>query len=213
MQVLFGEFKGRRLLAPKDGRIRPTTGRMRDWLANVLRDRFEGARVLDLYAGSGALGIEALSLGAREATFVDRAPQALRLIRTNLERLGAADRATVLRDDALRFLRAGRAGGGPWNLVFVDPPYDETDFGELMAALENADILERDGRLAIEHPGGLADPRLGRPAPGGAPAAAPGRQAGGGRSAGRPALALVRQKAFGRSTISLFAHDADDDRS
>jgi 16S rRNA (guanine966-N2)-methyltransferase len=186
MQILFGQFKGRRLLTPRGQAIRPTTGRMRDWLANVLRERFEGARVLDLFAGSGALGLEALSLGAAETVFVDRSPQALTLIRANLERLGLQPRARVLREEALRFLRPGRSYGR-YGLVFVDPPYESTDFPQLMKALAAADILETDGIVAVEHPGGLRDPRGPEPPD--------------------EALRLVRQKAFGRSTISLFGHE------
>lgn len=205
MQVLFGQFKGRRLLMPKDQSIRPTTGRMRDWLANVLRDRFEDARVLDLFAGSGALGIEALSLGAREATFVDRGPQSLSLIRANLERLGIEERARVVREDALRFLRPERRQG-PYDLVFVDPPYEETDFPRLMTALAKADILHRQGCLAIEHPGSLKDPRVD-------PRAGEARGRKGADGDAPPTLDLARQKVFGRSTISLFAHhDEQDDR-
>lgn len=205
MQILFGQFKGRRLQAPKDRTIRPTTSRMRDWLVNVLRDRYEDARVLDLFAGSGSLGLEALSLGAREATFVDRGQQAMTLLRANLRNLGVQDRAQVLKDDVLRFLRPGRAPG-PYDLVFVDPPYEEFDFPLLMTALARADILHEGGCLSIEHPSSIKDPRVGR---GGR---APEANSGGKGEEG-VALRFVRQKVFGRSTISLFANDEQDHRS
>jgi 16S rRNA (guanine966-N2)-methyltransferase len=181
MQILFGRHKGKRLKTPPDGRIRPSTGRMRDWLGNVLRDRLPEARVLDLYAGSGGLGLLALSMGASHATFVDKAPGAVRLVETNLRLLGEEGAATALRQDAEAFLK--RQAGRRWDLVFVDPPYDGTDYERLMKALALADILMEDGLLVIEHPSNQH------------PAA--------------EGLVLLRNKAFGRSTISLFHRQAE----
>ena len=118
MRVIAGEFKGRPLRAPKGVRTRPTADRVREALFSMLGD-VAGARVLDLYAGSGALGIEALSRGAASAVFVDRDPRAAAVIERNLRTLGLEE--TVIRADALRFL--GRAEGA-FDLVFCDPPYD-----------------------------------------------------------------------------------------
>ena len=118
MRVVAGAFKGRRLQAPRGQRTRPTADRVREALFSMLGD-VSGARVLDLYAGSGALGIEALSRGAASIVFVERHQAAVAAIRRNLELVGAE--AEVRRQDALRFL--GRATG-PFDLVFVDPPYD-----------------------------------------------------------------------------------------
>jgi 16S rRNA (guanine966-N2)-methyltransferase len=118
VRVVAGDFKGHRLRAPRGGWIRPTADRVREALFSMLGD-VEGARVLDLFAGSGALGIEALSRGAREAVFVDRDARAVAAIRRNLESVGAA--GEVRRQDALRFL-ATRPG--KFDLVLVDPPYD-----------------------------------------------------------------------------------------
>jgi 16S rRNA (guanine966-N2)-methyltransferase len=118
MRVVAGAFKGRRLQAPRGSRTRPTADRVREALFSMLSD-VSGARVLDLYAGSGALGIEALSRGAAAATFVESDPRAVAALRRNLEAVGSE--AAVRRQDALRFL--GRARG-PFDLVFVDPPYD-----------------------------------------------------------------------------------------
>jgi 16S rRNA (guanine(966)-N(2))-methyltransferase RsmD len=113
-----GEFGGRRLQAPRGRATRPTADRVREALFSMLGD-VGGARVLDLYAGSGALGIEALSRGAASVVFVDSEPRAAEAIRRNLDSLGA--RGEVRRQDALRFLAAAR---GPFELVFCDPPYD-----------------------------------------------------------------------------------------
>jgi 16S rRNA (guanine966-N2)-methyltransferase len=118
VRVIAGEFKGRPLRTPKGMRTRPTADRVREALFSILGD-VAGARVLDLYAGSGALGIEALSRGAASAVFVERDPRATAVIERNLRSLGLEE--AVVRGDALRFLR--RAEGG-FDLVFCDPPYD-----------------------------------------------------------------------------------------
>ena len=118
MRVVAGEFKGRRLVAPRGARTRPTADRVREALFSMLGDVGE-ARVLDLYAGSGALGIEALSRGAGHADFVERDPRAVAAIERNLSRLEVD--AVVERADALRWLARAE---GPFDLVFCDPPYD-----------------------------------------------------------------------------------------
>lgn len=181
MQILFGRHKGRRLRTPPDERIRPTTGRMRDWLGNILRDHLPGVAVLDLYAGCGSLGLLALSMGARHVTFVDKSPGAVRLVEQNLHLLGEGESGVALRQEVTTFLRRNR--GRRWALVFVDPPYDGTDYGRLMSALADADILEDGGLLVVEHPSPL------RPIAQG--------------------LILLRSKAFGRSTISLYQPQAE----
>jgi 16S rRNA (guanine966-N2)-methyltransferase len=121
VRVVAGEYAGRRLTAPRGGRIRPTADRVREALFSVLGP-LEGLRVLDLFAGSGALGIEALSRGARDATFVDSHPAAVRAIRENLARLGA-ERARVFRADVPSFLHGAARHEEVWDLALCDPPY------------------------------------------------------------------------------------------
>ena len=121
MRVVAGRFGGRRLQAPPGSATRPTSDRVRESLFAVLGDRVTGARVLDLFAGSGALGIEALSRGAVEATFVDSSPAAIRAIRGNLAALGIE--ADVCRADARAALRTARSAARQYDLVFLDPPY------------------------------------------------------------------------------------------
>ncbi len=121
MRVIAGRYGGRRLTAPPGTDTRPTSDRVREALFSILGARVAGARVLDLFAGSGALGIEALSRGAAEATFVDAAPAAIRAIRANLAALGAE--AQVVRGDALAALRTAREAARQYDLVFLDPPY------------------------------------------------------------------------------------------
>src|SRR5215210_8563424 len=121
MRVIAGTYKGRRLQAPAGAATRPTADRVREALFSILGARVEGARVLDLFAGSGALGLEALSRGAAEATFVDSSAAAVRAVRANLEALGGE--AEVRREDALRFLHASPGKARHYDLVLLDPPY------------------------------------------------------------------------------------------
>jgi 16S rRNA (guanine966-N2)-methyltransferase len=121
LRVVAGRWGGRRLQAPPGEATRPTSDRVREALFSILADRVAGARVLDLFAGSGALGIEALSRGAAAATFVDSAPPAIRAVRANLAALGA--QAEVRRADARRFLDGASREARHYDLVFLDPPY------------------------------------------------------------------------------------------
>jgi len=134
MRVIAGTYGGRRLQAPPGDATRPTSDRVREALFSILGDRVRDARVLDLYAGSGALGLEALSRGASAATFVDSAPAAIRALRANLAALAA--QAEVARADALRWLRGASAAARQYDLVFLDPPYRRA--GELGARLSAA---------------------------------------------------------------------------
>ena len=156
MRVIAGRYRGRRLQAPPGAATRPTSDRVRESLFAVLGDRVDGARVLDLFAGSGALGIEALSRGAAAATFVDSAPAAIRAIRANLDAVGAT--AEVRRADARRFLGSARTTARQYDLVFLDPPYRAAGRlgSELTAALPAvlapgaAVVAESDRRAPLE---------------------------------------------------------------
>jgi 16S rRNA (guanine966-N2)-methyltransferase len=119
--VVAGAYRGRRLQAPAGRSTRPTSDRVREALFSILGPAVEDARVLDLFAGSGALGIEALSRGAAEAVFVDSDVRAVAAVRANLEAVGAE--APVHRRDALAWLASTASGGRTFDLVFADPPY------------------------------------------------------------------------------------------
>jgi 16S rRNA (guanine966-N2)-methyltransferase len=121
VRVVAGAYGGRRLVAPPGDATRPTSDRVREALFSVLGESVQGARVLDLFAGSGALGIEALSRGAAAAVFVDRAQPAISAIRANLEALGID--ADVRRMHARTALRTATDRGEAYDLVFLDPPY------------------------------------------------------------------------------------------
>lgn len=143
LRVIAGELKGRRLLGPSWDGLRPTSDRLRETLFNVLAPHLPGARVLDAYAGTGAVGIEALSRGAAHVTFADHDARAVRLIEDNLARCGVQDRYTVLRAD----FNAARIRGS-FDVVFLDPPYT-VDPGEAVEAV--AGLVKDGGRLVVEH--------------------------------------------------------------
>ena len=146
MRIVAGTARGRRLVAPAGDAVRPTTDRVREALFNSLGslDVVRDATVIDLFAGSGALGIEALSRGAAHVTFVDQAPEALRAVRENLERAGLSDRATVVRADAVDHLR--RRPGGPFDLALVDPPYAFDDWTSLLDHLDATFVVAESDR-------------------------------------------------------------------
>ena len=147
MRIIAGTHGGRELIAPKGRATRPTSDRVREALFSILRD-IHGLRVLDLFAGSGALGIEALSRGAGEAILVDSAAVAVGAIRRNLEALGLD--AQVVRQPAQRFLQGASRDARQYDLVFLDPPYrDASTLGrELSSAL--TPILAPDARVVAE---------------------------------------------------------------
>jgi len=124
LRVIAGTARGRRLVAPAGDAVRPTTDRVREALFSALGDRVDGARVLDLYAGSGALAIEALSRGGDHAVLVERDRDAIDAVRQNLAATGFDDRARVERADVARFVARGTPAE-PFSLVLIDPPYDE----------------------------------------------------------------------------------------
>jgi 16S rRNA (guanine966-N2)-methyltransferase len=146
VRIVAGEWGGRRLQAPPGRGTRPTTDRVREAWMSVVAPLLPGARVLDLFAGSGALGLEALSRGASHAVFVEQAPAALRVIQANVAALAAADRAEVVRGDALRY--AAALPPESFDLAFADPPYGTGAAEELVAAFAAVPFA---GWLALEH--------------------------------------------------------------
>jgi 16S rRNA (guanine966-N2)-methyltransferase len=148
MRVIAGTFKGRRLSAPSWQGLRPTSDKLRETLFNVLASRVSGARVLDGFAGTGAVGIEALSRGARHVTFVDDDRRAAALILANLASLGVQDGYAIIRDGVERAARR-LAGRERFDVIVLDPPYDYRGANRAVAAM--ADIIEPHGVLVIEH--------------------------------------------------------------
>jgi 16S rRNA (guanine966-N2)-methyltransferase len=149
MRVIAGSARGTRLVRAPPG-VRPVSDRVREGLFSSLGDRIEGARVLDLYAGTGAVGIEALSRGAIEAVFVDRSPAAVVAVRDNLARTGLGEGASVRRSEVRRFLEREPAHTVGFDIVFLDPPYG-SDPAELEAVLALLDVkpLLREGFTVV----------------------------------------------------------------
>jgi 16S rRNA (guanine966-N2)-methyltransferase len=134
LRVSGGEAKGRRLKAPKN--IRPTQGMVKQAIFNMVGPRIEGANVLDLFAGSGAIGIEALSRGAESVTFVDQQPRGLAILRQNLDALGFKERARLVRSDVVRWLEASPDAVSGADFIFLDPPYDDAVLDRALKALD-----------------------------------------------------------------------------
>ena len=148
MRIVGGSLGGRVLRAPHGAATRPTSEKVREAIFNILGS-VEGAHVLDLFAGSGSLGIEALSRGAAHVTFVDQGKPALAAIRGNLRELGLEDRATILAGDAVT-TPAKHPPPAPWRIVFVDPPYRSDLATRAVLALPLA-LLADDAVIVIEH--------------------------------------------------------------
>ncbi len=146
VRIVGGLWRSRRIHFPAEPGLRPTPDRLRETLFNWLGEWVVGRRVLDLYAGSGALGIEALSRGAAEAVFVERNALAAQALVANLERLGASA-ARVEREDARTWLARGH---GAFDLVFLDPPYAQAAGAELLAILSAGAFLAPDHRVYLE---------------------------------------------------------------
>ena len=145
MRVIAGRYKGRRLKAPTWEGLRPTSDKLRETLFNILAPRIEGVRVLDGFAGTGAVGIEALSRGAGHVTFVERDPRGLALIEANLAACGIAADYNVRRGDVLASLRNS---GGAFDVILLDPPYDLHPVSPTLEAA--AACLSAGGLLVLE---------------------------------------------------------------
>lgn len=155
MRIIAGRFGGRRLAAPRDARVRPTTDRMRETLFNLLAHGtpvdLEGVRVADLYAGTGALGLEALSRGATHAAFVENHPASLALLGQNIRDLGVTAETEVLRRDARKLGNAS----APFDLVFLDPPYNRDLLPPAIDALREGGWLKPGAIVVAETETGL----------------------------------------------------------
>ncbi len=146
MRVIAGKYRGKRLISPSDDKVRPTTDRIKETVFNVLQFKVEGAKVLDLFSGSGALGIECLSRGAESVVFADKSPASVELTKKNLQGVDG-DYRVICAD----FLGTLNSLGGKFDLIFLDPPYD-TNLGEIaIEVIVKKDMLSDDGVIYFEH--------------------------------------------------------------
>ena len=154
MRIIAGQYRGRVLKSPPSMQIRPTSDRLRETLFNVIAPRIEGARFLDLCAGSGAVGIEAISRGASFVTFVDRSRKMCALVEANLDLCGVPEEQTaVALSEATDYLRRAESWGGePFDIAFLDPPY-ATDYAPLLDLFgaRTPTLLAAEGILIVEH--------------------------------------------------------------
>jgi 16S rRNA (guanine966-N2)-methyltransferase len=156
LRIIAGKWRGRRIQFPEVAAIRPTPDRVRETLFNWLQHDIAGSRCLDLFAGSGALGLEALSRGARQVLFVDRERAAIGRLRDTLTMLGAQE-AELLALDARRYLEGPAQ---PFDVVFLDPPFTNADLPQICAALEARGWLSARAYVYIEQPSKAGAPTL-----------------------------------------------------
>ena len=178
MRIIAGSRKGHTIQAPQGLETRPTSDRVRENVFNIVAPWVEGARVLDLYAGSGAMGLEALSRGAQVAVFVEADPDAVRAIERNLDKLRLTG-ATVLRRDAVSGLAQEVTAGRKYDLVLADPPYAMTNYDSLARYLPR--VLSEDGLLVLES-GAKSEPEL-------------------------PGLEVRTTRKYGSTRVTVFAHE------
>lgn len=187
LRIIGGQKRGRKLASFKGMDFRPTADRVREALFDVLQDSIRGKRVLELFAGTGAVGLEALSRGARAATFVERDRRTCRLIKKNIASLGYQEQAEICNLDAFKFPRRVASEDGCFDMVFIDPPYDffrsrghELRIMALLEDLGEADWLRDEAMVILQHPREVVpSDRLGN-------------------------LRLVKQKAYGRTRLAFY---------
>jgi 16S rRNA (guanine(966)-N(2))-methyltransferase RsmD len=186
MRVIAGTLKGRRLVTPRGGVTRPTADQVRIALLDTLAPRLPGARFLDLFAGAGGVGLEAISRGAAHATFVEEDARAVAALRANVETLGVAARVRIQRGDVGREVTRLGTAGARFTIVFLDPPYETDLVTPTVAAIGAQGLLEADGVVVAQH-------FTKRP-----PASATG------------GLVSVRTRRFGETTLTFFRADGYD---
>ena len=181
MRVIAGKYKGRTLLCPSGLRVRPTADPMRETIFNLLGDAVDGSRALDVFAGVGTLGIEALSRNAREVHFVERDRTALRYLRKNLDGIAVKEEAAVFAGDAFRVMKRLHAEGRMYDLFFCDPPYGEDLTQRVLSQESESPVVEPGGMLVIQ------------------------RHAKDGVDRSHPRYALVKRRVFGDTVVDLLA--------
>lgn len=147
MRIISGKFKGHRLVAFKADHIRPTTDRVKESLFNKWMSEIEGSKVLDLFCGTGNLGLEALSRGAEFVEFVDQSDKSLRILRENVKKLGLKEGFHVTKRDAIQFIKESLVA---YDLIFIDPPFTKSMASDVLFALSQSEVLKAGGLVAIE---------------------------------------------------------------
>lgn len=159
MRVISGKFKGKKLFAPDGNGVRPTTDRIKETVFNILTSKsdFNDAKVLDLFSGSGALGIEALSRGAHSVVFVDKSKDSIELTKKNLAHVGVS--AEIYNTDFRIALK--KLGGRAFDFIFLDPPYFGDNEQEIFELIQKYDLLTESGIIFLEHSSKIDLPNIG----------------------------------------------------
>ena len=148
MRVISGKYRGKKLLSPKDDYIRPTTDRVKESMFNMIQNYIYGSKFLDLFSGSGAIGIEAFSRDAKHITMVENAKDSLKLINANLKSINAnKDNIELVNRDVIDFLKTS---GEKYDIIFADPPYDYSKINEIIKIVSDNKLLSDEGILIIE---------------------------------------------------------------
>ena len=160
MRIITGSARGIQLKTPPGDDTRPTTDRVKESIFNIIQFDIEGRDALDLFAGSGQLGLEAVSRGAASATFVDNNTAAVKIIRENVEKCRFGDSCAVINGDYKAFCQAAAARGQRFHLIFLDPPYSAGYLAKLLAVINKFDILHNNGIIVCEGPNPDALPEI-----------------------------------------------------
>ena len=148
MRIIAGELKGRKLETPADNRVRPTTDKVKEAIFSMISGYIPDATVIDMFAGTGSLGLEAISRGAAKAYFVDRDKTSLAMVRRNIQHVGAGDRSVVIWSD---FNSAAAKINDTADVIFLDPPYKAGYMQDCIALIDDNDLLVDDGIIVAEH--------------------------------------------------------------
>jgi 16S rRNA (guanine966-N2)-methyltransferase len=149
MRIISGKFKGHKLVSFDQGHIRPTTDRVKESLFNIIAGQIEDARVLDLFSGTGNLGLEAFSRGARQVDMVEISAKSLQIIRMNLAHLKIEEGVDVIKSDAVKFVR--QYEGEPYNVILIDPPFPLKICKEILEKISASFVADKNTEIVIEH--------------------------------------------------------------
>ncbi len=181
LRISGGSLRGKKLSGPEGLEFRPTTGQVKEFIFFLYRREIENSRFLDLFAGTGSLGLEALSRGAREGFFVEKSPRSLHLLNKNFTACGVTGRAHILAGDVFSILDQLGKRGESFDLIFADPPFKESLRNRIVDGVQRNGILAPDGILILEHESRDPDSE-------------------------HPELNLLRQKKFGHCVVSIYGH-------
>lgn len=148
MRIITGEYRGRKLESPKTNDVRPTTDKVKEAMFSILMPYLQGARCLDLFAGTGALGLEALSRGADYCLFCDKERSSIALIKENIRKCGAESKSRVIFGD---YMKALEHAEGKFDIIILDPPYAAGLYEKCLASIEKLDLLDDEGIIILEH--------------------------------------------------------------